>query len=315
MPAPTATRRAGHLIADLASRQFGVVARGQLAAAGLQSGAIDRRIAAGLLVPLHRGVYAVGHTAIQREGRWIAAVLACGPGSALSHRSAANAVDVRKAEPPFVEVTSPHGRGRGRRGIVVHRGQLTADDVVLLRGIIPITTLARTFLDVAEVDSPRELEHQLDRAVQLRRYDGRALDAVISSARGRRGVRPLSAALERLRPEAGATRSWLERLMLMLAADSRIPQPEVNVWLAGQEVDLLWRDAQLVVELDSHAFHTSPTAFEKDRKRDVELRALGYTVYRFTWRQVTREPRWVADHVARALAPAALPGTVGRAAA
>lgn len=295
------------LIAEIASRQFGVVARRDLAAAGLRPGAIDRRIASGLLVPLHRGVYAVGHTALRQEGRWMAAVLACGPGTALSHRSAAHAVGVRHEEPAFVEVTSPRGRGRGRRGIVVHRGCLDADDVVLLHGVIPLTTLERTFLDVAEVDPLRELERQLDRAVQLRRHDGTAIDATIAGARGRRGVRPLAAALARIRPEAGATRSWLERLMLILAADRRIPSPEVNVWLAGHEVDLLWPDARLVVELDSHAFHTSPTAFEQDRQRDVELHALGYTVYRFTWRQITREPKWVAGHVAQALAIAARP--------
>ncbi|MFN8546334.1 MAG: type IV toxin-antitoxin system AbiEi family antitoxin domain-containing protein, partial [Candidatus Binatia bacterium] len=305
MRGPTAPTRS---IVELASRQFGVVSRRDLAAAGLRAGAIDRRIASGLLVPLHRGVYAVGHTALRREGRWLAAVLACGPDAVLSHRSAARAAGVRHADPPFVEVTSPRGRGRGRRGLVVHEGRLTGDDVMLMYGVIPITTLERTLLDVAEVEPPRELERQLDRAVQLRRYDGPAIDATIARAHGRHGIRPLAAALARIRPEQGATRSWLERLMLVLAADRRIPPPEANVWVAGREVDLLWPTERLVVELDSHAFHTSPAAFEQDRRRDVELRALGYTVYRFTWRQITREPQWVAGHVARALASAPQPG-------
>jgi hypothetical protein len=285
----------------MAARQDGVVARRQLLEAGISRAGIDRRVARGWLIPLHPGVYAVGHAALTTRGRLLAALLAAGPGAALSHRSAAAAWELLRddASPP-VELTSSRGAGRRSRRLPVHRGRLGPADVIRLRGI-PVTTVERTLLDLAEVVPRHVLDRAVDRTVQLRRYDAAALDDLMRRSPGRRGLAPLRAAIAELRPGAGATRSWLERRMLVLVAEHGLPDPEVNVWLAGREVDLLWRSQRLVVELDGRAFHTGPAAFERDRRRDVELRALGYAVLRFTWRQVEREPGWVARHVAAAL--------------
>src|SRR4051812_25632030 len=146
-------------VAALAGRQHGVVARRQLAALGLRSAAIDRRVAAGRLHPIHRGVYAVGHTVLALRGRWMAAVLAAGPEAVLSHRAAAALWAIRPGT--WIEVTAPHAPRR--RGIVGHRGTVAPDERTVRDGI-PVTTVARTLLDLAAILEPRLLERAMDEA-------------------------------------------------------------------------------------------------------------------------------------------------------
>jgi predicted transcriptional regulator of viral defense system len=287
------TARPQDVVSEIADRQYGLITTRQLEAAGLSSPAIRRRVEDGRLRRLYRGVYAVGHRALVPNGFWLAAVLACGPGAVLSHRSAAAAWDLRRTGRGNVDVTAPSGAGRKRKGIDVHVGLLPQPDVTTLDGL-PITTPARTLLDLAEVVPRDHLRRALEQAIRLRLHDERAAEDVLDRATGRRGARPLTQVLDALRPEHLLTRSELERVALDVIGRHDLPMPEVNQRLHGYEVDLLWRAQRVVVELDGYAFHTDPTAFEADRRRDGHLQARGYRVQRFTWRQIDTDPAWIA---------------------
>lgn len=275
-----------HEIAALAGRQHGVVARRQLAELGLRKAAIDRRIAAGRLHRLHRGVFAVGHTVVGIEGRWMAATLATG--GVLSHASAAAAWDLRRAGGGAIDVSVSTRAGRDRRrGIRLHRsGTLTAADTTTLRGI-PITTPARTIIDLAGKLGGRPLEQLVDLADQRGLVDFDDL----------RSGKPasLKAVLQQYAP--AATRSEMEERFLRLCDDHGIPRPETNSVIEGIEVDFVWRDRRLIVEVDGYAYHRSPSAFERDRERDVTLTTRGWRVLRFTWAKINRRAGWVAASI------------------
>jgi very-short-patch-repair endonuclease len=277
-------------IASLAGAQHGVAARWQLVALGLGDDAVDGRLARGRLHPLHRGVYAVGHTALKPEGRWMAAVLALGGNAVLSHSTAARAWDLRPSA-GAIHVTVPGDAGRKRRtGLRVHRSRtLTPQDTTTHRGI-PITTAARTIIDLARTLEGRPLEHALDLADQRQLID-------FGEFR-RRPIPPsLQAVLSLYTAGATPTRSEMEERFLELCHNHGISRPEVNTRIEGIEVDFAWPDQRLIVEVDGYAYHRSPTAFESDRERDVELVLAGWRVLRFTWTQVTTRPRWVARSV------------------
>jgi very-short-patch-repair endonuclease len=273
------------LIAALADAQHGVVARAQLLVMGLTKTQIDRRIRARRLHAVHRGVYAVGHRVLTVEGRWMAAVLAVGPRAALSHASAAAAWDLRRTSSGVFHVTVAGRGGRERRaGMRVHRcGSLTADDVTTHRGI-PVTTPARTIVDLARSLKGRRLEQLVDLADQRGLIDFDHLRAASSTS--------LQAVLQNYSP--APTRSELEERFLRLCDAHGIPRPETNTRIEGIEVDFVWRDRRLIVEVDGYAFHRSPGAFETDRERDVTLTTKGWRILRFTSAQVTRRTAWVA---------------------
>jgi very-short-patch-repair endonuclease len=281
-------------IAALANGQHGVVARRQLLALGLSHETIARRSRSGRLHLLHRGVYAVGHRVLTVEGRWMAAVLAGGDGAVLSHASAAAAWDLRPVGAGAIHITIPGDPGRKpRAGIRLHRSRtLTPDDTTTHRAI-PITTPVRTIIDLASTLTGRPLEHALDRAEQQRLVDFADL-----------ATRPLPRSLQAVLStyHATVTRSELEERVLKLCADHGLPRPEVNTRIEGVEVDFVWRDARLIVEVDGYAYHRSPTTFESDRERDVILSVAGWQVLRFTWAQLTRRPAWVARAVSERLA-------------
>ncbi|HEY8582537.1 MAG TPA: type IV toxin-antitoxin system AbiEi family antitoxin domain-containing protein [Capillimicrobium sp.] len=281
-------------IAAVAARQDGMVSTEQLALLGVPKNATSRRLVAGKLHPVLRGVHAVGHPQVTRRGRWHAALLASGPEATLSHRSGGELRGVLAPRPGPVDVTVPGAKGRRRRGVRSHSGRLDPRDVELWEGL-PVTTLSRTMLDLAEQISLRELVDALDRAEALRQYRPDEMADVLARARGRRGQRPLRRALLITRPQEVLTRSRLERRALKLVRVHRLPRPEVNVKLEGFEVDLLWRDARLAVEVDGRAWHGDGGAFESDRRRDTTLMIHGWRVARFTWRQVLNQPAWVAS--------------------
>ena len=283
----------------IAASQFGVVSRRQLVAAGMSTSAIDRRVADGRLIRLHRGVYAVGHEALVGEGRWFAAVLAGGEGAVLSHRDAAHAWGLRPTARPRVEITVRGDAGRGRPGVQAHRCALHPRGVTEHLGI-PITTVARTLLDLAEVVPSRELDKAIEQAEKLALYDHPSVLDVLARAHGRRGSKPLGAALAKIHAEPGLTRSRMERRFRALLDDLSIERPETNVELHGHEVDALWDHLRLVVELDSYEHHTTRRAFRNDRRRDAALAEAGYRVLRLTWTQVTQEPDYVAERLIRA---------------
>ena len=287
-------------VAALAREQYGVASRRQLRACGLTETAVTRRVQAGRLVRLHRGVYAVGHAVLRAEGHRLAAVLAAGRLAALSHGGATEHWDLRRDGALRYTVTVPRGAGTGPSTVIVRRAPLPAADVTVHRGI-PVTTVARTILDVAAGASVDTVAGLLDRAAHLDLYDQRALDAQLAA--GRPGTAVLRRAIAELHPESHRTRSDLERLAGRLAREHGLPRPSVNAWLAEQrnEVDLLWPTARVAVELDGWRWHAGRRSFEHDREQTADLQAAGYTVLRFTWRQVDGRPAWVAGHIRRAL--------------
>lgn len=266
-------------VAIIAARQHGVVSVGQLRAAGLSRTAIRRRVESGRLYRLHRGVYAVGHPGISRYGRWMAAALACGEGAAVSHRSAAELWGLLESKGGPIDISVPSDAGRARRsGIRLHRRVTLAPKALTRRLGIPVTKPARTIADLRGRISGRDLRRAIRQASVL--------------------GWPLGSGVDR-----DPTRSDLERDFLELCSRRELPAPEVNVRVGPHEVDFLWRKARLVVETDGYRYHRGRQAFEDDHARDLDLRARGYDVLHFSYRQVKREPGRVAAAVRDALSP------------
>jgi very-short-patch-repair endonuclease len=283
----------------IASRQWGVITNAQLAQAGIDKDGITRRTRAGTLHRLYRGVYAVAPPAVLRpEGRWLGAVLACGEGAALSHRSAAACWVLLEERWAFVDVTTSARCRKGTEGIRLHRTRrLDISDVVVARGI-RVTSVERTLMDLADV-VPLPLLRRAARQAEVLQLP---VGAPREKAHGRRGAPSLNA-LSLERADLTFTRSDLESRFLRLCRRFGIPVPKVNVVIEGFECDFVWRDAQLVVEADGHRFHGTRSAFEDDRRRDVALGRVGWRVARFTYAQITREPADVADGIADLLDP------------
>jgi predicted transcriptional regulator of viral defense system len=288
-------------IAALAETQAGVVEHRQLRRMGLTSSAIGRRMEVGRLHQIYRGVYAVGHRAPAADGRFWAAVLACGPDGVLSHASAGAAWDLRRSDSPTIDVTVGLG-GRARRpGIRLHRTRsLPADEIATVRDL-PVTTAARTVLDLAATGlRGRPLEAALDRAELLGALDFDELRVVLERYPRRRGSPAVAAVLARYSAPT-ITRSELEERFLALCDRFDLPRPTVNCVIEGSEVDFFWPGAGLIVEVDGYAWHRSPSAMRSDHERDVMLTLAGYRVLRFTWEDVTRRPAYVTRSVRRAL--------------
>jgi very-short-patch-repair endonuclease len=281
-------------VAALAMRQHGVVARRQLEALGLGRGAVAHRITVGRLHAVHRGVYAVGHRRLSGRGHWMAAVLACGSGAALSHASAAALWELRPSEAPLVDVAVRAGAGRTLAGVRAHRLGGLRDDEVTAVDAIPVTTVARTLLDLAAVVPRRGLERTLDQAEVRELFDLRSLHATLGAHPGHHGAGMLARALREHQAGTTLTRSELEERFLALCNAHAIPRPQVNARVAGLEVDFLFAAERLVVEVDGFRFHRGRAAFERDRDRDAILALAGVRVLRFTHRQVSERPGLVA---------------------
>jgi very-short-patch-repair endonuclease len=272
-------------VAEVAAGQWGVLSRGQLRAGGVAPATVDYWVRAGRLHVVHRGVYAVGHRVLRVEGLRLAAVLACGPGAVLSHRSAAAHWGLLGTDQAQVDVTAPRSR-EGARGIGLHRARfLDARDTTTRQGI-PITTVARTLLDLAATVREDRLERAFAQALFLQLYDHRAIEALLARANGHRGTQALTKATAR---EPKHTRSDWEVRMLMLIREAGLPEPLVNHALIAPEhghceVDFFWPAYNLIVETDSWSGHGHRAAYERDRARDAALQAIGIRVVRFTWR-------------------------------
>lgn len=292
MGTPSPTARADEAIAALAARQWGVVSRGQLLAAGLSRKAVAGRVRGGRLIPLHPGVYAVGHRALRPDGHWLAAALAVGPGAALSHRDAAGLHGLRPADHRLIDVTTTRDR-RAVRGIRIHRTRmLDAQDVTTVSGI-SVTTVARTLVDLAGVVPRDHLARAIQRAEQQRTFDLPQVEAALARTTGRTGLghKALKAAIqEHAALGLSATDSSLEDAFLRLLRDHGLPSPRVNALVEGFRVDAHWPDRRLIVELDGWAHHHDRRAFQRDRERDATLTAAGHRVVRFTHHDVMRRP-------------------------
>ena len=264
MAPQTRARLRESAINALADRQHGVVSRRQLLDAGVKNGAIKRRLEAGRLWPIHRGVYAVGRPRLDRSGERMAAVLAFGDGAVLSHRSAAAHWGFWRGGRGPIDVTSGHGRC-GRPGLRLHECQMDEEEVTTHRRI-PVTTPARTLFDLAEAVDWSRLNGASEEADRLHLLQMRELERVVERGWGRHSLKPIRPIVDEAR-HAETTRSPLEQRFLAFCEAHGIPQPTTNVELQGREVDALWPDARVIAELDSWEFHSHRSAFEGDRSR------------------------------------------------
>lgn len=289
----------GRELRRVAERQFGTIATRQLHAIGFSADVIAGMVAKSWLIPVHHGVYAVGHGRLGDRGIWMAAVLACGPSALLSHRSAAALWRIAIDSIAFTEVLATKS-GRRHKRVLVHRARsIHPEDRVVLDGI-PVTSIPRTLLDLADVLSPRRLERAFEEADRLRLLDATALQRLLERANGRRHRHRLAALQAQFRP-APPTRSELEHRFIELVDEAGLAQPLVNTIVQGLEVDMLWPEARLIVELDGYAFHSHRAAFERDRDRALALEAAGYRVIRVTWRELHEQPELVLDALRAAL--------------
>lgn len=291
----------GQDLADLAARQHGVVSVRQLKRLlGYTQRRVDLAVQAGRLHHLYTGVFAVGHTDLSLYGQCLAAVLACGPGSLLSHYSAAWLWGLSPTQPAPVHVTTPVPRGR-RPPIRLHRAsKLAAADRALEQGI-PVTSVARTLLDQAAVVSDRRLRRQLKRSEELELFDLAAVHEVLDRNRGHRGATPLKRALALYEPPP-FTRSEFEGLFFDAVAAAGLPVPRVNFNVAGMEVDLFWPDHRFAVELDLYETHGTRESFEEDRLRRENLLLEGIGMTSVTGQRFAREPDAVLARLRRLLA-------------
>jgi very-short-patch-repair endonuclease len=261
--------------ARIAAKQRGLATRAQLRRGGLSDAAISRSIKAGRLHPLHRGVYLVGHAVPPPLALELAALLACGPTAALSHRTAGVLYRILPFWTGPIEITIPDRRCRPRPALRPYANQLDPTEVTTRHGL-RLTSPARTLQDLATVLDPDSLERATNEAEVLRLVP----------------VKP---------GKPGITREEAERRLLSLLHRSGLQPTKTNVRVCGHEVDALYEPARLIVEMDGYTFHRTRRAFEEDRRRDANLLAAGYRVMRVTWRQLTEEPEAFVVRLARSL--------------
>jgi predicted transcriptional regulator of viral defense system len=284
-------------VAALAQRQHGVVSAEQLNALGVERGAIAHRLKVGRLHRIHRGVYAPGHRILSLKGRFMAVALAAGARAAISHAAAAYLHRLLAFTVASIDVSSPR-RMSPTPGIRPHRTRtLEARDITTVDGI-PVTSVARTLLDLATSAPLRHLERALDQAEILGVFDLAALDDVLARSNGR-ATKRLTAALESHRQGPTLTRSELEESFLALVDAAGLPRPRINTRVCGFQVDAYWLEHRLVVEVDSYRYHRSRRTFESDRRRDIALQAAGIRVVRFTDRRIATEPDAVEKDLRR----------------
>jgi hypothetical protein len=257
-------------LAEIAAQQHGVVTTKQL---GLTSGSIARRLRTGTLHRVYRSVYALGHQRLSEKGEYMAAVLAAGKGAALCGLSAAALWNAWRRPVREIHVLAPRSRGP-QEGFRLHTTRhLDKRDVTELDGI-PVTTLARTLVDLTDVLTAHQLANVIHEAAYHELFDRKATREAMTRANGRPNLTRLHEALE---ANGAGTRCYLEDRFLALIAG--LPQPLVNTRIAGIEVDFAW--SNVIVELDGPG-HARPRTRAQDEERDAKLCAAGYEVIRLT---------------------------------
>jgi very-short-patch-repair endonuclease len=276
---------------DLVRRQYGVLTRNDLEGLGFSKMAIEHRLATGRLHLVSRGIYAVGRPELTRRGRWMAAVLTCGPEAALSHRSAAELWGIGHEEPGRIDVTVLRKREIRRQGLKVRsRPSLGARSITTLRGI-PVTNVVQTLIDLAtELTDPR-LERAVNQADVLDLVDPETLRRALDDYTGMPGVKRLRTMLNR--HTFRLSDSDLEILFRPLAMAAGLPVPETKRWVLGFEVDFLFADISLIVETDGLRYHRTPSQQARMVRGDQTHVAAGYRVLRFTHWQVAHAPNEV----------------------
>jgi hypothetical protein len=267
-------------IARLAGCQHGIVTVAQLLSAGLTRTGISRRVAVGRLVRVHVGVYAVGHRALSREAAFVAAVFGAGPGSALNRYSATELQGVTREVGSAISVVTTTQRRPA--GVAVHRCRsIDPRDLTTHKGI-PVTTVHRTIVDLADVV---EIPHELTAVIHEAEFKGRFVEAavrdVMARANGRRNLHVVDRAIALHRAGSAGIRSRNELAFFLLVTGAGWPEPLVNVHAHGFERDFHWPDLRLAVEIDG-AGHGRPPTRDADASRDATLTAAGYSVVRFS---------------------------------
>jgi very-short-patch-repair endonuclease len=294
--------RADRAISEIAASQRALITRAQLTELGVGRRAIDHAMARGRLHRVHRGIYSlVPFPALPPLAREHAAVLACGDRALLGRHSAAGVWGIR----PFLEgavdvVVVGKETGRRRPGIRVHRAATLRRADARRHQRLPITSPARTLLDIAPELSDRSLERAFDEALIQRLVTHATVNAVLAAY-------PHSPAVGRFRQLADpgrpttATRSGGEEAFLTLARKAQLPAPEVNAHLGRFVADFLWRPEKIVLELDGYDYHRGRAAFERDHQRDAEHQHQDFLVIRTTASQLKRQPEALLVHLATAL--------------
>ena len=267
-------------------------------------GSIKRRLASGQLEVVHRGVYKLGGPRLSLPGRWRAATLIADD-AVLSYRSAGAFWQMRNSWNEPIEVTLPR-QARPRKGLILHHEQLVEDEVTIEDGI-PVTTPARTLIDLASVLSPFEVERCLHESEAKDHRSRTPIPALLQRHHRRRGSPALRAALESLSGGVSITKSKLERRFLAFVLQRGLPRPQLNVWLhLGDrhiQVDALWLPQRVIAEVDTFATHGQSTTFESDRARDRSLQVLGFQVIRITDRALHEDPDGVERDLRSLLFP------------
>jgi len=290
-------------LARMARRQHGVVSIRQLEGPlGFSERSVSRAVAAGRLHRVYRGVYAVGHTDLSPHGRCLAAVLAVGPGALLSYHSAGWLWGIWWGSPEPFEVTAFVPRHHlAPRGVVRHRARnLIDEDRAIVVGI-PVTSVARTLLDLAWKLRGDQLRRVLAAVEDLRLLDLDAIHAVIDRNRGHHGAKRLRYALA-IYERPAYTRSEFERRFVAHLVDSGLARPATGWNEVGYELDVCWPELRLAIELDAYETHGTRDAFERDHDRDLALTMAGIETIRVSERQFRREPDEIAARVATLLA-------------
>jgi very-short-patch-repair endonuclease len=275
----------------LAARQHGAIKASQL---GLPSSTIADWVREGRLWRKYRGVYAYGQPHLSREGEWMAALLAAGDRAALAGMCSAARLKITKLEPEEIEVIVP-GNRRQQAGFRLHtcRNLSPLDIVVVDR--IPVTTVARTLVDLTDSKETEDLAFMIHEAAYLGKFSFPATRAAMQRANGRRNLDRLEAALQLHLSGSAGTRSRLEQRFRRLVRGAGLPAPRSNVEVNDFEVDFYWPG--LCVEVDGPP-HARPRTKVDDRIRDASLRAAGYVVLRFSEDDLNQRPAMVLAELA-----------------
>ncbi len=270
----------GHRLAGIAARQSGVISAAQLYGIGFSRAEIARLVAKGRLHPIHRGVYAVGHTNLATRGHLAAGILAAGADAFLSHHTAA-AVHGLARPPPLIELTVPSPRAPERPKLIVHRTATPPDPAELVRWKgLRVSSVARVLIELARERSPKQLELLITEAIHADAFDLAAVERTLRRHARRPGVGNLRRALEGYTDTRPYASRWEAEVGAWLGGDPEIPEPEHDVHLLGWEVDFLWREQRFALELDGRPWHIAVRDMEKDRRKDTELQRAGIRLMR-----------------------------------